>query len=83
MSRYDNFPQDYEKYRVEYPNEFIDFLKYEFKINKTKICCDLGCGTGKFAKRILPFLKQLEGIDISQGMLEIASRVGTKFKPIY
>jgi len=37
---------------------------------------DAGCGTGKCAKYLMPFARQLDGVDLSRGMLSKAMRLG-------
>jgi len=82
MARFDKISEIYEKYRVEYPEDFLKFITKEFGLNTEKIYCDLGCGSGKFTKRIISISKETHGVDISQEMLNIAKRIGYKFVPI-
>lgn len=37
---------------------------------------DLGCGTGRLARRLKPYARQLVGVDVSRGMLDRAAACG-------
>ena len=47
---------------------FIDLLE----LNKTKRVLEIGCGTGRIAVKVAPFVKSFCGIDISPMTIEIA-----------
>ena len=48
-------------------NEYFDVFPLE-KINKNWIAADVGCGTGRWARRIAPYVKTLYGIDPSDAL---------------
>jgi SAM-dependent methyltransferase len=82
MSRYDLISEDYERFRIEYPTEFLNFITKKFTLDNSKVYCDLGCGTGKFAKKIVNSSKRVDGVDLSSGMLKVANNIGNGFVPI-
>lgn len=82
MIRYDLISEDYDKFRVEYPENFIKYLIINLNLNKNSNVCDLGCGTGKFSKRIINNISNIDGVDTSSSMLNIASKLGAKFRAI-
>ncbi len=49
-------------------NTFINLLE----LNKNKSILEIGCGTGRLAVRVAPFVKSFCGIDISPKTIEIA-----------
>ena len=55
---FDRAGDSYERGRPEYPQEAIEFLVNNLQINKSSMVVDLGAGTGKFTKFLLPFSKQ-------------------------
>ncbi|MGM5483198.1 MAG: class I SAM-dependent DNA methyltransferase [Nanobdellota archaeon] len=82
MNRYNKFSGVYDKFRVEYPDEFIDYLIDKIPLKKNSVVCDLGCGTGKFAKKIINNVKHVDGVDTSENMLSIANNLGEKLTTI-
>ena len=74
----------FDNYAAKFENSLIDNLEYkipkviaEIIIKDSKIdllgsIMDLGCGTGLFGVEINQFCKHLEGIDLSQKMLDKA-----------
>lgn len=41
---------------------------------KNKVVLDIGCGTGKYAKLLFPYVKSYCGLDVSRNQLSIARR---------
>jgi len=69
MVRFDNISIFYDKSRVEYPLEFIRHIKAKCDINKKGVYADMGCGSGKFTKRIIDDAGVIDGINVSKDML--------------
>ncbi|MFX1464960.1 MAG: class I SAM-dependent DNA methyltransferase [Promethearchaeota archaeon] len=80
--------RSYEKFSEFYdlvtPDEFyIDYFEFILKILKEinfnpKKILDLACGTGRLTKNFLDKGYDIEGLDISASMLEIAKKRGLK-----
>jgi SAM-dependent methyltransferase len=80
--------RSYEKFAEVYdlvtPDEFyVDYFEFLIKIFKEisfkpKKILDLACGTGRLSKIFLDKGYDIEGLDISTGMLEIAKKRGLK-----
>ena len=76
----------FDNYAAKFESSLIDDLEYKtprviaemiIKDNKSDLLgsiMDLGCGTGLFGLEIKPFCQRLEGIDLSEKMLEEAKR---------
>ena len=81
MRFYDKFAEVYDKITPEYFHaEYYNFiLKILKEMNyKPKKTLDLACGTGRLAKIFLDEGYDIEGLDISEKMLEIAKKRGLK-----
>lgn len=78
----------FNSYSDKFEYELVDLLKYQTpecllkvftesidiqKLPKLNIL-DLGCGTGLVAEKFAQFSKHLTGIDLAQGMLEVADK---------
>ncbi|MFA6185097.1 MAG: methyltransferase domain-containing protein [Candidatus Shapirobacteria bacterium] len=52
------------------------FLKKNFipLLNKNSIICDLACACGDFAFIVAPFVKKIEGFDLSSKMVKLANK---------
>lgn len=59
FSHHENFP--YEELLFKY-----------YKPDKTHICFEYGCGPGRQIRRLLPFFKRVDGVDLSQSNLNNA-----------
>ena len=81
MRPYDKFAEVYDKitpdeFYAEYANFILEILK-EMNYKPKKIL-DLACGTGRLAKIFIDENYDIEGLDISEKMLEIAKKRGLK-----
>lgn len=65
---FDRAADSYDRGRPEYSSDAINFLIDQFKINQNSKILDLGAGTGKFTKLILPFSKNIVAIEPVEGM---------------
>lgn len=52
------------------------FLKKEFVplLKKDSVICDLACACGDFAFVVAPYVKKIEGFDLSPGMVKLANK---------
>lgn len=66
----------YEKGRPSYPAEAVDYLARELSLNRTSMMVELGAGTGKFTKLLVPMGAKLIAIEPVEGMR-------CKFKEIF
>ena len=76
----------FDNYAAKFESSLVDKLEYKIpriiaemiiKDSKSDLLgsiMDLGCGTGLFGLEIKPFCQRLEGIDLSEKMLEEAKR---------
>lgn len=64
----DRAGDSYERGRPEYPQEAIEFLVNNLQINKSSMVVDLGAGTGKFTKLIIPYSDNVIAIEPVEGM---------------
>jgi predicted TPR repeat methyltransferase len=76
----------FDNYAAKFESSLVDNLEYKtprviaemiIKDSKSDLLgsiMDLGCGTGLFGLEIKPFCQRLEGIDLSEKMLEEAKR---------
>jgi len=81
MRPYDKFAEVFDKitpdeFYAEYANFIMEILK-EMNYKPKKIL-DLACGTGRLAKIFIDEGYDIEGLDISEKMLEIAKKRGLK-----
>lgn len=65
---FDRAGDSYERGRPEYPKESVEFLVNNLQINKSSIVVDLGAGTGKFTKLILPYSDNVVAVEPVEGM---------------
>jgi ubiquinone/menaquinone biosynthesis C-methylase UbiE len=65
---FDRAFDSYERGRPEYPQEAIEFLVNNLQINKSSMVVDLGAGTGKFTKFLLPFSNHVVAVEPVEGM---------------
>ena len=59
---------------IEYQKAYFDFCE----ISSQDTLLDLACGTGEYAIFAAPNVKYVRGVDISQGMIEIAQKQAKK-----
>ena len=75
---YDEFSSWYEKRRHDGYHALIDDLETELVLPycKGRDILEIGCGTGLILRRTAPHARFAAGVDISEGMLEVASGRG-------
>ena len=58
-------------------NEQLEFLKCEHQLTPNATLLDVGCGTGRFARKIVPYLDDVSyhGLDISPAAIRSASEL--------
>lgn len=59
--------EDYDRYRPSYPSELVDWL---FKKTYAKIVADIGAGTGKFTKLLVPKAEKVIAVEPNDDMLK-------------
>ncbi len=77
-SYYDEFSSWYEKERHEGYHALIDDLETELVLPlcRDRDVLEIGCGTGLILRRVAPVARFAAGLDISEGMLEVAAGRG-------
>ena len=71
-----NFP-----HQQKFPYEYWLFRKYT--PNKEHLCFEYGCGPGRQIRRMVPFFKRVDGVDISANNLKNAKDyIGKKYNGI-
>ena len=65
---FDRAGDSYERGRPEYPQEAIEFLVKYLQFSKSSMVVDLGAGTGKFTKLILPYSNSVMAVEPVEGM---------------
>jgi SAM-dependent methyltransferase len=63
---------DYDVLAERAYDRILDAFKASVRPRAGERCIDLGCGTGAFTRRLLPFGLQLGGMDISPGSIKLA-----------
>lgn len=64
----------YERYRPEYPKEFIDYLFSELGFSKNTTIADIGSGTGILSKQLLEKGSRVMCVEPNENMRQIAER---------
>lgn len=70
----------YARYRPGYPREFFNFLRKEFKLDRTGNLLDVGCGTGQISIPLAKNFKKVVGLDSEQEMLNEAAKEAEKVR---
>lgn len=65
---FDRAGDQYERGRPEYPIDAIEFLVAKFNLNAASNVVDLGAGTGKFTKLLLPTKAKIIAVEPVGGM---------------
>lgn len=73
---FDRAGDSYERGRPEYPQEAVDFLVKTLQIFPRSVVIDLGAGTGKFTKLLLPSGAAILAVEPVEGMRK-------KFQSLY
>lgn len=79
ISRFNNRVENYIKYRPDYPEGTIDFLKKEKVLNSTSVIADVGSGTGKLTELFLKNGNEVFGIEPNDEMRLAAERLLKKY----
>lgn len=66
--------EHYQRYRVPYPREALDWIVYEFRLDGRGRLLDGGCGTGQVALPLARWFDEVIAIDPDQDMLRVAER---------
>ncbi len=79
MAIFDNVASDYDAWYTDKKGSFVDTVETDlaFKmihVEKGMKILDVGCGTGNFSIKLAKMGCSVTGIDISDNMLEIASK---------
>ena len=64
----------YSKYRPSYPNEFIDYLLSENRLNEDSVLVDIGAGTGILTKQLLEKGLSVKAVEPNGDMRIIAEQ---------
>ena len=85
----------FDNYATKFENSLVDKLKYKIprvvaemilkdsKLDLLGSVIDLGCGTGLFGTEIKQFCEYLEGVDLSEKMLDVAKKKNVYNKLIH
>jgi ubiquinone/menaquinone biosynthesis C-methylase UbiE len=75
MNRFDKSAEqwDAEERRVNLAKSVFNSIKEKIKLKNDLTIADIGTGTGLLLIQFLPFAKQIDGFDNSQGMLNVLS----------
>lgn len=65
---FDRVGDSYERGRPEYPQEAMDFLAQSLGIIPSSVVVDLGAGTGKFTKLLVPLGDKIVAVEPVAGM---------------
>ena len=69
----------YEKYRPEYPKEFIDYLFNKIGFSKESMIADIGAGTGILSKQLLEKGSKVICVEPNDSMRQTAERELSSF----
>ncbi|MCM2990057.1 class I SAM-dependent methyltransferase [Bacillus safensis] len=67
--------EDYNKYRVQYPDELLDRLEVYGVVEKGQSLLDIGTGTGFLAQKFSERELQVTGVDISKELIIEAKKI--------
>jgi ubiquinone/menaquinone biosynthesis C-methylase UbiE len=71
-NNFNRLAKDYDLFCPDLPEEYINLIQSRFSLRNDDRIIDLGCGTGKLTLDLARFSRQVEGVDISQKMLNLA-----------
>jgi len=67
--------EDYQRYRVPYPDEVFDWIVREYGLDRRGRLLDAGCGTGYVCLPLSTWFEDVVAIDPEPGMLHVAARL--------
>jgi SAM-dependent methyltransferase len=67
--------EDYQRYRVPYPDEVFDWIVREYGLDRRGRLLDAGCGTGYACLPLSTWFEEVVAIDPEPDMLRVATRV--------
>lgn len=67
---YEGTAADYDRFRLQYPDRLIDFVRAAFPANGAGQLVDLGAGPGHVARALRPFVKRVVAVDPEADMVE-------------
>jgi len=62
------------KYRVEYPDSLIEYLKDKLLLDGKSNLLDIGAGDGRLSISLSKYFEEVFAVDIDKGMLEEGER---------
>ena len=79
---WENFDQSFNNYELQKVfNDYFKIFPNKF-LNKDSVGADIGCGSGRWAKYILPKVKHMHLIDPSSKSIDVAKKNLKNFKNI-
>jgi SAM-dependent methyltransferase len=67
---YEGTAADYDRYRLPYADDLIEFVRAELMLDGTGLLVDLGAGTGQVARALRPFFAHAVAVDPEPDMVE-------------
>jgi len=77
-SDFDHVAKPYDSSLPPIPEGYCQLIRHRFNLGRRDRVIDLGCGTGLLTFALSHFSNNVEGIDISKKMIEIARKRDTK-----
>ena len=79
LNRFSNRVENYIKYRPDYPNEVIAFLKIQKLLTAESVIADIGSGTGISTELFLKQGNVVAGVEPNKEMREAGERLLKKY----
>jgi SAM-dependent methyltransferase len=70
----------YEKYRPQYPTEFLNYLYDEMEFSAKSLIADIGSGTGILSKQLLDRGSRVIGVEPNDNMRQAAEKALTNYQ---